>query len=194
VVQVLGPDLFSGTDIQLTQFETTTGATFPLLLNGGTGTGNENLFTVFGDRDNYAVINKVGIVRYNAYDSWPYGNRFHLGELRATIDSLVSSVVAVEGNPSARGLRLTATPNPFRAATSLELINPAGFTEEARVSVFDLAGREVASLWRAAIPPGATRMSWDGRASDGSPVGPGVYMVRAQVGHESAMRRVLLLK
>ena len=63
-IEVLAPDLFDGTAAQLTQFKNETGATFPLLLNGAAGAGNENLFTVYGDRDNYAVISKQGIVRY----------------------------------------------------------------------------------------------------------------------------------
>ena len=44
-VQVLGPDLLNGGVAQLTQFKNTTGATFPLLLAGSSGAGNENLFS-----------------------------------------------------------------------------------------------------------------------------------------------------
>src|SRR5207249_11546484 len=109
-VEVLGPDLFDGTAAQLTQFRNSTGATFPLLLNGSSGTGNENLFTVYGDRDNYAVINKQGIVRYNAWDHWPYGNRYHLDELTGTIDSLVASPLAVGPAGMAHGFALMAAP------------------------------------------------------------------------------------
>ncbi len=190
---MLGPDLFNGQPAQLTQFKNSTGATYPLLLNGASGTGNENLLAVYGDRDNYAVINKAGVVRYQAYDLWPYGNRYHLPELRATIDSLVS-LTAVDGVPWARELALTASPNPFRDATRFELVNPTGAPQHARVTIFDLAGRRVASPWSADVPPGPTEFRWDGRRDDGARLQPGVYVAWAQAGNRRVIRRVLLVR
>jgi hypothetical protein len=87
---VLGPDLYNGNSAQLTGFRDQTGATFPLLLNGASGAGNENLFIPYGQYDNYVVINKQGIIRYHAYDLWSHGNRYHLDEIRAAVDSLVT--------------------------------------------------------------------------------------------------------
>jgi len=190
---VLGPDFFNGTSAQLNQFKNSTGATFPLLLNGGLGSGNEDLYIPYGDRDNYAVINKVGVVRYHAFDHWPYGNRYHLNELRGCIDSLVSAPAAVGDEPRASGFGLTATPNPFRGVTHLELANPTGQPLDAILEVFDLAGRQVARLWNSPAPPGVTRIDWSGARGDGVRLAPGVYVVRARIGGAQLSRRVLLI-
>jgi hypothetical protein len=124
-IEVLAPDLFDGTAAQLTQFKNETGATFPLLLNGAAGAGNENLFTVYGDRDNYAVVSKQGIVRYNAFNFWPYGARYHLDELRGCIDSLLTVTTDVDGGNAPHAFGLVARPNPARGAIVLELANPS---------------------------------------------------------------------
>ena len=192
-IMVLGPDLFNGTVAQLTQFKNQTGATYPLLLNGSLGTGNENLFTVYGDRDNYAVISKQGIVRYNAFDHWPYGARYHLDELRGCIDSLLTVTTDVIDGTGPQAFGLVARPNPSRGAIALELANPADRALAARVDVYDLAGRPVAVLYDGLAPRGRTPMTWTGRGPGGPLAAPGVYLVRARIGGAEITRRVLRL-
>jgi hypothetical protein len=187
-VQVLGADLFNGGTAALDGFRTTTGATFPLLVNAASGTGAENLLITYGDRDNYAVINKQGIVRYQAYDLWPYGQRYHLDELRGCIDSLVTHVQDVGDRP-APSLGLSVTPNPVLRSASIELANPYGHEVEARVDVFDLAGRRVGEGWRGEVGPGSTRIAW--RFGPDQP--PGVYLVHGTIGGARRIRRVVLL-
>jgi hypothetical protein len=186
---VLGPDLFDGSAAQVGQFGDQTGATYPLLLNGGLGAGNENMFTAYGDRDNYAVINKQGIVRYNAFDHWPYGDRFHLAELRACIDSLLTVTTDVDDANTPHAFALAASPNPARGAVTLELANPTDRALAARVEVYDLAGRSLALLWDGPAPHGLTHMTWSGM-----PAAPGVYLVRARLGGVALTRRVLRIR
>lgn len=190
---VLGPDLFNGTAAQVTQFKNQIGATFPLLLNGAIGAGNENMFTAYGDRDNYAVISKQGIVRYNAFDHWPYGNRFHLAELRGCIDSLLTVTTGVNDD-SPHALGLDASPNPSRADIALALANPSAQALDAQVEVYDLAGRKLARLWDAPAPHGLTRMTWTGRGTGGALAAPGVYLVRARIGGQDLTRRILRIR
>ena len=190
-VQVLGPDLYNGTLPALDQFGTTTGATYPLLLNGSTGVADTNLFVAYGQFDNYVVINKQGVIRYNAYDRWPHGNRYHLDEIRATVDSLVNTVLDVAPPALPSLLALRASPNPSRDAMVIELSNPGGTVDDARVAVFDLAGRETAELWKHSLPAGTTRIDWDGRAANGVRLPAGVYLVRAQVGTTVLLKRVV---
>ena len=64
---------------------------------------------------------------------------------------------------------------------------------EARVEIFDLAGRRVAGL--AAGNDGSQRFfSWDGRTTDGTMVEPGVYILRvdlgADAGDDTALRTI----
>ena len=194
LVQVLGPDLYNGTSTDLTEFKTFTGATYPLLLNGAIGTiETTNLAVAYGQFDNYVVINKVGIVRYNAFDRWPHGNRYHLDEIRGCVDSLVNSTVGVELPAVSRGLSLLASPNPTRGATTVELSNPGVDAVSVSVVVFDLAGREVVRLGDQSIPAGVTRFHWDGKGAAGSKVQPGIFLVQAQVGSTQLVKRVVLI-
>ena len=191
-VQVLGPDCWNGTVSQVQSFKTQTGATYPLLLNGTTATGG-NLYTLYGTYDNYIVINKQGIVRYHAADHWLHGNRYHLNEIRGCVDSLVTSPVGVF-DPPPRAFRLTASPNPFRGSLAIELAQPLADRAAARVTVVDLAGRLVATLWEGPSPAGMVRVNWDGRDQTGGAMAPGLYVVRAEVGKAVLSRRVAFLR
>ena len=138
------------------------------------------------------VVNKQGVIRYHAADFWPHGNRYHLDELRGTIDSLVTNLVGVDDRRP-RAYLLVAAPNPFRATTTLEFTNPGPGEVHARVTVHDLAGRRVATLWDA--PARArTSLSWDGRSESGVAMGPGVYLVRAEIGSVRLARLLVRLQ
>jgi hypothetical protein len=193
---VLGPDLWNGTAAQVENFKNTTSATYPLLLNSGMGNpGNENLYVPYETWDNYAVINKQGVLRYLASKRWPHGSRYHLDEIRGCVDSLVSMpAVDVGGGLTAGRFTLNAAPNPFRAATAIELANPSTVALEGRVTVHDLAGRRIATPWSGMAAPGVTRLSWDGRGEAGARMGPGVYLIRAEVGGVRLTRRVVIVR
>lgn len=195
-VQVLGTDVFaSGTNGNLLQqFRITAGnLTFPLFRDCADGVLDSNLVFTYNQRDNYVVINKQGIIRYHADDAWDYGNRYHVNELRGTIDSLVSGIAGA-GDPRARAFALTAAPSPFHRLTTVELSNPTPSPTHARISVHDLAGRRVAVLWDALAPPGITRVSWDGRSSSGLALAPGVYLIRAEIAGHRLTRRVAMVR
>jgi len=192
-VQALGADLFNGSAAQLTSFKSATGVTMPLMLNGALGSGNEDLFFPYGDRDSYAVINKQGIVRYNAYNLWPYGNRYHMNELRGCIDTLVSTPVGVDDVPIASAYRLDVSPNPLRGSSLIELSSPRDVAD-ASIVVRDVAGRRVAVLWSGPTPRGVTRVTWDGRSTNGAAVPPGVYLLDSIVGGVHLSRRVAVLR
>jgi hypothetical protein len=60
---------------------------------------------------------------------------------------------------------------------------------EARVEIFDLAGRRVRRLADRGLPAGATVLAWDGRETDGGRARPGVYFARlATPGVERTVR------
>lgn len=94
----------------------------------------------------------------------------------------------------ARGFRLASTPNPFGASTTVELSHPLAGSVQARIAVFDLAGREVARLWDGEVSGGVTRTTWGGRAGSGALAAPGVYVLRAQVGSVLLSRRVVVTR
>ncbi|MEQ1833027.1 MAG: FlgD immunoglobulin-like domain containing protein [Candidatus Eisenbacteria bacterium] len=64
-----------------------------------------------------------------------------------------------------------------------------------RVSVFDLAGRQVMSLADQAFEAGVHRIEWNGRDASGSRVRAGAYFLRVQTDDRRfrSVRKVILV-
>ncbi len=184
--------MFNGTPNDVRSFKNSTGATFPLLINGASEIGG-NLYTLYGDRDNWVVVNKQGICRLNMDENLDYPSRYQLDAIRGCVDSLVSSLSAAP-DPAAHSYELETTPNPFDSRTSVAFTNPSRNVQSARVTVRDLAGRRVAMLWDGAAEPGLTRVDWDGRVSGGALAPPGIYVVCSDVGGVVLARRVVRMR
>ena len=103
-------------------------------------------------------------------------------------------VVAVHdaAEPSASGIDLTASPNPFnpRVAFGLEL------SQAGRVSLvlYDARGRQVRRLFDGTEPAGRRSIVWDGLDDVGRPAPSGVYFCLASWGGRSVLRKVALLR
>jgi hypothetical protein len=194
-VQMLGPDVMaSGADgYNLQVFRGLTGLSFPLLRDCADGTSDTNLVHPYIQRENYVVINKQGIVRYNAVDIWDFGERLHPSEIRGTVDSLVSHNSGV-GGPRAFGWALAASPNPARGPLVLELANPTAGSVRARVTVLDLSGRRIVELPETLAESGFTRVFWDGRGAGGEKLPAGLYLVQAELGSVRLSRRVAITR
>lgn len=124
----------------------------------------------------------------------------HIGpfpDLRAAILEYYASLAAsvAQGSAAASGgsdLALAVAPNPFRDATEVRFALPSG--ERVSLEVFDVAGRRVRGLLRGEAPAGERRIAWDGRDETGSPVAPGLYLLRLGAGPLTAEGRVLRLR
>lgn len=193
-VQLLGPDVGNGSPAQLAAFRSNAGnLSFPLLQLCADGVSDTNLLVPYNQRDNYVVINKTGIIRYHADDFWDYGNRYHRDELRRTIDSLVTNTADVD-DPRAHMFSLSAAPTPFRRLTTIEFSHPGPAAVNARITVHDLAGRTIATVWDGSTAPGVSRAVWDGRSETGAAMQPGLYLVRADVGRRRLTTRVCVIR
>ena len=188
-VAVIAADHYNGTAPQLRSFQTSTGATYPLLLNASIAAGG-NMGTLYGPNDVHIVINKQGIVRLNTI-KYAHGSRYRLNEIRACIDSLVTMTAGVDDAPLTRGLALGASPNPFRDDAEIALSNPGTSGSRAVVTVHDLQGREIATLLDGTAASGTTRLRWDGRDRGGAAMPAGLYLVRAKVGGAVLSRRLV---
>ncbi len=190
-VQVLGVDLWNGTAGQVNNFRTTTGATYPLLLNGASFTGG-NVENLYGTYDNYIVLNKQRIVRYHAALNWPHENRYHLNEIRACVDSLVSATVDVP--PVATlPVSLAASPNPARGSSVL-LLTLSEPVASATVQVHDVAGRVVGTPWDGPLASGRHEFRWEARDANGAALPAGIYLVRARLGRETRTLRLAVTR
>ncbi|MEZ4389099.1 MAG: alpha-amylase family glycosyl hydrolase [Candidatus Krumholzibacteriia bacterium] len=94
--------------------------------------------------------------------------------------------------PGARIRLEQNVPNPFNPATRIRYaLSDAG---NARLAVFDLAGRQVAVLWDGVQAAGTHTARWDGRDHAGRSVGAGVYLARLEAGGETTSMKLVLAR
>jgi hypothetical protein len=88
------------------------------------------------------------------------------------------------------GVALTQNyPNPFNPSTTIQFAIPGGTNGRTSLRVYDVLGREVATLVNEQKQPGTHTVRWDA-----SGVASGVYLYRLIVGEHSAVRRLMLLR
>jgi hypothetical protein len=120
-----------------------------------------------------------------AFDT-PPGIAVSIPSLNIVNNFWVDPALGVAPRITTGGLALAALANPARGTARLALTLPADGA--ARVEVFDVGGRRVASLldgWQAA---GRHELAWDAGVA-----GAGVYLVRAQSGRETVTTRVAIV-
>ena len=83
-------------------------------------------------------------------------------------------------------------PNPFNQGTVIRFSLP--FDAETRLSVHNLQGQKIATLWAGPRAAGHHVVPWDGRDGSGRSLSTGVYFCRLQVGAQTWTRKLLLLK
>jgi len=84
------------------------------------------------------------------------------------------------------------TPNPFNPGTEIQLTLPAA-AEQAVLTIYDLKGNVVRTVWTGPLPKGLSRFEWNGRDTGNRSVSSGVYLVQLQaLGRKSSIRMLLL--
>ncbi len=78
-------------------------------------------------------------------------------------------------------------PNPFNPATEIRFT--LSTTNHTTLTIYDLLGREVATLISATLRPGTHSARWDA-----SGFRSGIYLCRLTSGHYTSTRKLLLLK
>ncbi|MBZ0268847.1 right-handed parallel beta-helix repeat-containing protein, partial [bacterium] len=115
-----------------------------------------------------------------------------------TISSYDLAVDVVETAGAVTGaIRLSrGAPNPFRASTRLDYALPQPAVVD--LTVFDVRGRRVATLFEGAKPAGLHSETWSGRNSQGSVAQAGIYFVRLSAqgpgGTERRTQKILRLR
>ena len=104
----------------------------------------------------------------------------------------VTGTTAVGLSNTAKGLRISAAPNPFRGAVNLATQSELSGDQE--LVVHDLLGRRIRVISRGWQPAGTRQLAWDGRDELGSRVAPGLYLVTLRVGGNKTLAPVTLLR
>ena len=98
----------------------------------------------------------------------------------------------VSGKLSGAGPRSAVMPNPSYGGVNIEWA--IAISSETEIRVYDLAGREVATVVKGRFGAGRHRVRWDGQKATGEPAAAGWYIVRVGRGDANASHRVLLLR
>ena len=97
----------------------------------------------------------------------------------------------LEASAAAGGVGLAIGRNAGGSVPEISFTLPA--RSEARVDLFDVAGRKVAVLYHGQANAGRTTPAWDGRGLAGDPLRPGAYFARLTAGGVQAARTIVLL-
>ncbi len=120
---------------------------------------------------------------------WAVGG---MGDLYKTTNGGTSPTsVKTSGNPLAFKLEQNY-PNPFNPTTSIKFQIPS--SNHVTLRVFDILGREVATLVDEMKEAGEHIAIWNGHTFDGSQAGSGVYFVRAETQDHTTTGRMMLLR
>ena len=83
-------------------------------------------------------------------------------------------------------------PNPFNAGTTISLEVPAN-AGSFEVTVFNVHGQKVNTLFKGAAQPGLMKLHWDGSDASGRAVGSGVYLYSLKSGDSVSIQKKLVL-
>jgi flagellar hook capping protein FlgD len=126
------------------------------------------------------VVSVTGVVHYS-------GGSFRVVP-RAYSDIVDVGVAGV--GPSSGRMAFAVAPNPARTARFTFSLPQAADVE---IGIFDVAGRQIATLFKGRLPAGSYSRDWSGRTSDGHSVGAGVFFGRMLAGGESRTLRTIFL-
>jgi hypothetical protein len=99
----------------------------------------------------------------------------------------------VSATVPAAGLALRQnTPNPFGGATDVSFTLPQRGT--VRLSVYDVAGHHVTTLFAGEQGAGDHTVSWNGTDDAGQRVGAGIYFCRVESGTKTLTRKMVLVR
>jgi hypothetical protein len=108
-------------------------------------------------------------------------------------DTLSAAVTVSDPKPGRQGMWLApGHPNPFATQVTIAYVLPRPAL--ARITVHDLQGRSVATVFEGPQGQGRHTVSWDGRDREGVAVPAGVYVVRLQAGPEAVTGRIVRLR
>ena len=109
-------------------------------------------------------------------------------------EKAVTAVVERDGFALPNSDRLLANyPNPFNAGTTIPLAIAASH-EIAQLTIVNLVGQRVTTIFSGPLEPGQYQLHWDGRDQQGLPAASGVYFYQLQLGNQQQLRRMLLLR
>ncbi|MBM4117395.1 T9SS type A sorting domain-containing protein [bacterium] len=133
------------------------------------------------------ILNITGTLRYE------FGNFVLMPRRDADIEILYQNPNGTGELPAGARIALAQNhPNPFNPTTKIGFVLAAA--GEARLEIFDTAGRLVQTLLAANLEAGRHELSWAGETAAGGQASSGLYYYRLTADGESQTRKMLMLK
>lgn len=133
---------------------------------------------------NDGLASKTGIYKLGIDDQYLYAGTTNRSVWRRPLAEITGVREAFSALPGEFSLRQNY-PNPFNPATTLSFV--IGHSSFVTLKVYDVLGREVATLVNETIQPGRYEAEWN---ASGEP--SGVYFARLQAGNLRAVKPVVL--
>ncbi len=113
-----------------------------------------------------------------------------------TAQSQLDFAMSGTGGPSLplKPALLGNSPNPFNPSTAIRFVVPSGPALFYRITVYDASGRRVRQLHSGQASTGIHEVIFDGKDDEGRPVGSGVYLYRLELGNETLVSKMVLVK
>jgi hypothetical protein len=111
--------------------------------------------------------------------------------IRATV-SFLTGVAEISNGVPREFLLLQNYPNPFNPSTTIQYALPKELLVTLRV--FDIQGRQIATLADGKQSPGTYAYRWNGRDDRGASLSSGVYFYVVRAGEYSATKKMVFLK
>ncbi|NOZ04505.1 MAG: T9SS type A sorting domain-containing protein [FCB group bacterium] len=136
-----------------------------------------------------AIVNFFIIPGYNGTATDKGTSTIYIDDITVVVDSL--STVTDPALPGKFGLHQNY-PNPFNPVTTIQYDIPV--TGEVQLTVYDVSGREIATLVNDRVAAGTHTVRWDGRNRDGGKVASGIYIYRLKADNYVQSKKLLLIK
>lgn len=101
-------------------------------------------------------------------------------------------VNAFEGAPAVAALAFAVSPNPVRG-TRVTFAATLPVAGDARLDVFDLSGRRLATPFAGRTDAGELSVEWTPQHEDGTPLAAGMYFARFEAAGQSRLARITVL-
>lgn len=180
----LGLDTWNESSTSNNSFKAVTGITYPLLLNA-----RQSLVDYYGNAGAYdrsVVVGADGDLKYKGTSFVNVDFEAVKTEIQTQLDAIATSSEPINEFPNLIKLDQNY-PNPFNPSTSIsyELNKPS----EVRLQVFNLLGKEVATLVNESRPAGKQVATWDASSAPS-----GMYIYRLTAGDQVLTKRMMLIK
>ncbi len=85
-------------------------------------------------------------------------------------------------------------PNPFNPETTIRFGLPEDIRKAVDVSIYNVLGQKMITLFNGALKAGYHEFKWNGRARNGKPAASGIYFLKISAGKYGGVRKMILMK